>query len=173
MPSILELFGLVILCSFYCLLIRQVLVPLGGPLASARGPGNVVVVRSDNLSELVYHANQYAGTWAAMLLSHEMMNPVLLGCEESITHMRRPSKKAGRAVFMACTIDRFEGEIFLRPKLNACPPLFHLLTAVVATLQNRGGFIQQTSNNSYQIRHGAVFAAWSPWTSWILSSRIP
>lgn len=31
--------------------VSPVMVPLGGPLASARGPGNVVVVRSENLSE--------------------------------------------------------------------------------------------------------------------------
>ena len=31
--------------------VSPVIVPLGGPLASARGPGNVVVVRSENLSE--------------------------------------------------------------------------------------------------------------------------
>lgn len=34
--------------------VSPVLVPLGGPLASARGPGNVVVVRSQNLSELCH-----------------------------------------------------------------------------------------------------------------------
>ena len=33
--------------------VSPVIVPLGGPLASARGPGNVVVVRSENLSESV------------------------------------------------------------------------------------------------------------------------
>lgn len=39
--------------------VSPVLVPLGGPLASARGPGNVVVVRSDNLSELsTYNRSQ-------------------------------------------------------------------------------------------------------------------
>ncbi|CBN79120.1 Homoserine dehydrogenase [Ectocarpus siliculosus] len=34
--------------------VSPVLVPLGGPLASTRGPGNVVVVRSENLTESVY-----------------------------------------------------------------------------------------------------------------------
>lgn len=33
--------------------VSPVLVPLGGPLASTRGPGNVVVVRSENLSEFI------------------------------------------------------------------------------------------------------------------------
>ncbi|CAM9516860.1 unnamed protein product [Pylaiella littoralis] len=61
--------------------VSPVLVPLGGPLASTRGPGNVVVVRSENLTESVY-AGPGAGRYpTANSVVNDIVRLARLGAE--------------------------------------------------------------------------------------------
>lgn len=49
--------------------VSPMMVPLGGPLASARGPGNVVVVHSENLSESLrnyYRASSFISVFRVL-----------------------------------------------------------------------------------------------------------